>query len=200
MLGRTGILAKRGKPELIYNEWNYVRSWVGEEYKYSRIMSRKLKGASLIAGAFCVGQTSDIDMMMYYDARPSTWCGLFDTDTLEPRKPYYSFLMFKDIAKLGECVTSIEAAKDIYAIAATDGKDSAIMLTHYNDNDETATKQIKVEIENATGENGVKVEYYLLDEEHDATLIREEIFTAQKFAAYLDMKLFDTYLIKIKSL
>ena len=200
MLGRTGILAKRGKPELIYNEWNYVKSWVGEEYKYSRIMSRKLKGASLIAGAFCVGQTSDIDMMMYYDARPSTWCGLFDTDTLEPRKPYYSFLMFKDIAKLGECVTSIEAAKDIYAIAATDGKDSAIMLTHYNDNDETATKQIKVEIENATGENGVKVEYYLLDEEHDATLIREEIFTAQKFAAYLDMKLFDTYLIKIKSL
>ena len=200
MLGRTGILAKRGKPELIYNEWNYVRSWVGEEYKYSRIMSRKLKGAALIAGAFCVGQMSDIDMMMYYDARPGAWCGLFDTDTLDPRKPYYSFYMFKDLVKLGECVESVEAAKDIYAIAATDGKDSAIMLTHYNDNDETVTKQIKVEIENATGDNGVRVEYYLLDEEHDATLVREETFTAQKFAAYLDMKLFDTYLIKIKSL
>ena len=197
MLGRTGILAKRGKPKLIYNEWNYVRSWTGEEYKYSRIMSKRNKGASLIAGAFCVGQMSDIDMMMYYDARPGAWCGLFDTDTLDPRKPYYSFYMFKDLVKLGDCVASVDKARDIYAIAATNGQSSAIMLTHYNDNDETAAKLIKVEIENATRDDAVRVEYYLLDEDHDATLVREETFTAKKIGVYLDMKLFDTYLIKI---
>lgn len=199
-LGEAGIIEKRGKPELFYNEWNYVRSWTGEEYKYSRIMSKKIKGASLIAGAFCVGQMSDIDMMMYYDARPSSWCGLFDTDTLAPTKPYYSFYMFKDLVKLGTCVAPTDKAEDIYTVAAKDGKDSAILLTYYNDNDETEAKQIKLEIENAAGTKGARIEYYLLDDDHDVTLVREETFTAQKLTAYLDMKLFDTYLLKIKAL
>ena len=197
MLDRTGILSKRGKPELIYNEWNYVRSWVGEEYKYSRIMSRKIKGASLIAGAFCVGQASEIDMMMYYDARPSTWCGLFDTDTLDPQKPYYSFYMFKDLVKLGDYVKAVECDADLYSCAATNGNESAILLTHYNDNDSTETKQVKIAMENVTNQNGARVEYYLLDEDHDATLVREEIFTSRDFSICLDIKLFDTYLIKI---
>ena len=57
-----------------------------------------------------------------------------------------------------------------------------------------------VNFENVKSEKGVRVEYYLLDDDHDATLVREEIFMAESFALNLDMKLFDTYLIKITAI
>ena len=82
----------------------------------------------------------------------------------------------------------------------SNGRDSAVMITHYSDNDETPAEQVKVSFENVKSENGVRVEYYLLDDDHDATLVREETFTAESFAANLNMKLFDTYLVKIVAL
>ncbi len=200
-LKETGLMSENGEgPELHYNEWNYVREWVGESYKYSRRMSKLNKGASFIAGCMCMGQESDIDMMMYYDARPGNWCGLFETDTLDPLKPYYSFYMFKELPGLGTWVKADAKVANIYSCAATDGCDSAVILTHFNDDDNTPTESVKVCFENVKSEKGVKVEYYLLDDDHDATLIREETFTAERIAAYLDMKLYDTYLIKIKAL
>jgi hypothetical protein len=147
-----------------------------------------------------MAQDSDIDMLMYYDARPGNWCGLFDTDTLEPLKPYYTFYMAKELPKLGRWIKADAKIGNIYSCAATDGKDSAVMITHFNDNDETPAEPVKINFENFKSENGVRVEYYLLDNEHDATLVREETFTAEGFAANLDMKLFDTYLIKIIAL
>ncbi len=187
-------------PELIYNEWNYVRSWIGEEYKYSRRVSKYTpKGTSLIASAMAVGQATPIDMMMYYDARPCNWCGIFDEE-LNPTKPYYAFYYFKDIRKLGNYIDAECAVDNVYSVAATDGKESAVMLTYYNDDDSTEAKTVKVEFENVKSENGVKVEYILTDNDHSAEIIREEIFTAEKFALYINMKLFDTYLIKITAI
>ena len=200
-LNEAGLIGESGeRPELIYNEWNYVRSWVGEHYKYSRIVGKLNKGASLIAGTMCMTQPSDIDMLMYYDARPGAWCGLFDTDTLEPLKPYYTFYMAKELPRLGTWVKADAKAANIYSCAATNGKDSAVILTHFNDDDETPAEQVKVSFENVKSERGVRVEYYLLDDDHDARLIREETFTAENFVAYLDMKLYDTYLIKLIAL
>ena len=46
----------------------------------------------------------------------------------------------------------------------------------------------------------MRVEYYLLDETHDCRLVREEIFTAGQFAAYLTMPNNSCYLIKITAL
>ena len=163
-------------------------------------MSKKIKGASFIAGCMSMAQDSDIDMLMYYDARPGNWCGLFDTDTLDPLKPYYTFYMVKELPKLGTWVKADAKVANIYSCAATNGKDTAVIITHYNDNDETPAEQVKVAFENVKSENGVRVEYYLLDNDHDATLIREEIFTAENFAVHLDMKLYDTYLIKLIAL
>ena len=147
-----------------------------------------------------MGQASDIDMMMYYDARPGNWCGLFDTDSLDPLKPYYAFYMVKELPKIGTWVKAEAKVKSIYSCAATDGRDGAVIITHFNDEDETPADNVKVCFENVKSENGVKLEYYLLDDDHDAKLIREETFTSEKFATYLDMKLFDTYLIKIIAL
>ena len=200
-LRKAGLIGENGeRPELHYNEWNYVRAWTGEQYKYSRRVSKLNKGASFITGCMCVGQASDIDMMMYYDARPCNWCGLFNTDSLDPLKPYYAFYMIKELPRLGTWVKADAKVGNLYSCAATDGKDSAVIVTHYNDNDDTPAEQVKVAFENVRSEKGVRVEYYLLDDCHDATLIREEIFTAESFAANLTMKLYDTYLIKIKAL
>ena len=108
--------------------------------------------------------------------------------------------MVKELPKLGTWVKADAKVANIYSCAATNGRDGAVMITHYSDNDETPTDQVKVNFENVKSENGVRVEYYLLDDDHDATLIREETFTAERFALHLDMKLFDTYLIKINAL
>ena len=186
-------------PELIYNEWNYVRSWVGDEYKYSRRISKLTKGASLIAGAMCVGQKSDIDMMMYYDARPGGWCGIFETDTLEPTKGYYSFAFFKDIRKLGTHVETSDP-ENIYSCGATDGNSHALMLTYYNDDDSTEGDLVTVEFDGIKSEKGVRADFYLIDDDHDGTLTKTEYFTAERFSCLIDMKLFDTYLIKITAL
>ena len=181
--------------ELHYNEWNYVRGWLGEEYMYSRIQSKRIKGASLITSIMCTGQATDLDMMMYYDARPSSWCGIFDTDTLAPLKPYYAFYLFRELRRLGSCVVSPWRKENIYTCSATNGENSAILLTNYSDDDEAAADDVALEIKGSKGR--VRVEYYLLDESHDAELVREEIFTAGEFTLHLNIPLFSTYLVKI---
>ena len=108
--------------------------------------------------------------------------------------------MFKDLPKLGTWIKVPAKVGNVYSCSATDGKDSAILLTHYSDNDATPMEQVKICLENVKSENGVCVEYYLLDDDHDAALVRKEIFTAESFELYLNMKLFDTYLIKIMSI
>lgn len=184
-------------PELILNEWNYIRGWLTDEWKYSLRMEKSLKGASVIAGAMCVAQDSDLEMLMYYDARPCGMCGIFDTDTKAPIKGYYSFYQFKELRRLGTAVAIDVQKEQIYACAATDGKDGAIFLTHYDDVDEATTEEVCLRVKGLQAPKGVRVEYYLVDEDKDNKLVREEKFMSNEFSIYLPMKLFDIYLIKL---
>ena len=88
------------------------------------------------------------------------------------------------------------AKENIYNCCATDGENYAVMLTHYNDDDSTETKNVKINFENCT--SPVKVSISILDEEHNLELTKEEYFTADKFSVILDMPLFTTALIKIE--
>ena len=137
---------------------------------------------------------------MYYDARPCGMNGIFATETLKPLKGYYTFKNFAHLRALGTYVKSeYHRVGDFYYAAATDGKDSAILLTMFPDSTEDkAKKDVKIELQNAP--RGARVEYYLLDEEHDATLISEEIFSSDHFAFYRTMTPYSTYLIKINAL
>ncbi|MBE6654258.1 MAG: hypothetical protein E7608_02220 [Ruminococcaceae bacterium] len=186
------------KPELILNEWNYIKGWMTDEWRYSLRMEKSLKGASFIAGVMCTGQASDVDMLMYYDARPCGMCGLFDTDSLDRLKGYYTFLQFRELARLGNCVKTDAQNGDIYTCAATNGNDGAVFLTRYDDVDEADDEEVTINIDGVCAENGVNVEHYLLDGEHDSELVREERFYSQSFSLRLNMKMFDTYLLKIK--
>ena len=71
-----------------------------------------------------------------------------------------------------------------------------MLLTHFNDEDSTPADTLKLEIKNFPVGKALRAEYYLLDEEHDMKLMREEIFTASDFAAYLELPLFTSYFVK----
>lgn len=182
-------------PELILNEWNYIKGWREEEWSYSLRMEKSLKGASLVAGTMCAGQASGIDMLMYYDARPCGMCGLFDTDTLEPLKTYHTFICFRDLARLGNAVKTDAVSGDIYTCAARNDDRAAIMLTRYQDEDEDLPEGAFLDVSGFMGENGVRATFFLTDETGNAQLAKTEYFTAENFKIHLNMKLFDIYLI-----
>ena len=167
---------------------------------YSLRMETSLKGSSFIAGSMFMGQASVLDMLMYYDARPCGMCGLFDTDSLARRKGYYVFDQFKELRRLGTAADVCAQTENIYACAATDGKNGAVMLTHFDDVDEASAEEVCLEIEGLGAEKAVRVQICLLDSEHDNTLVREEIFTAKQCKIYLSMKLFDTYLVRFSEI
>ena len=191
-------LDRRGLTEVptILNEWNYIRGWLADDWKYSVDTERNLKGSSFIAGIMCAGQHEPIDMLMYYDARPTVMNGMFAYETYECLKGYYPFLAFRELAKLGTHIPTEYAKDDIYNCCATDGDNYALMLTHYNDDDSTQAKNVKVNFENCT--SPVKVSISILDEEHNLELSKEEYFTSDKFSVILEMPLFTTALIKIE--
>jgi hypothetical protein len=185
-----------GDPELILNEWNYIRGWMEEDWKYSLRMETSLKGSSFVAGSMFMGQASELSMLMYYDARPCGMCGLFDTDSLARRKGYYVFDQFKALRRLGTDVGVCAQTENIYACAATDGVNGAVMLTHFDDVDEAPAEDVCLAIKGLGTERAVRAQLYLLDETHDNELVREEILTAKQCSLYLSMKLFDTCLIR----
>ncbi len=176
------------------NEWNYMRNWV-DSFAYSTEQMGKIKGASFCLGSMCVGQSCGIDMMMYYDARPTVFNGLFTPYFYKTMKPYYAFAFFRDIYKLENAIVCDAVKDDIYTVASTNGSESAIALTYFTPEDTSDDKTVEINVKNV--KTGSIVQFYLLDEENDGVLIKEEKAT-EKYSVTLNMKLFGSYLIKIK--
>ena len=186
--------------ESILNEWNYVRSFRGDDWVYSLRKEKSLKGASFTAAVMAMAQYEPLDNLMYYDARPCGMNGLFSTDLVcDILKGYYPFYMFNQLSRQPRAVKVERESADIWAVAAK-GQEQNVMLSYYNDDDSAPEKDVKVTFRNVENKNGVRLEYYLLDENHDAELVREEIFTAAAFSSYIKMPLHSVYLLKIVSL
>lgn len=185
--------------ETSLNEWNYNKGWIGEIYKESMQTIINLKGSSFVTGVMCAGQGIDISMLMYYDARPGNWSGLA-AESDEPKKTFYAIKAFGELASLENSVETDFASDNIYTAVATNGKEGAILVTYFDDEIKSGSKEIKIEFDNAKFADNVKVEYYLIDDKNDLKIVREEIFTANKFASYLNIELYSTYLIKIKGM
>ncbi len=186
--------------EIILDEYNYVRGWRGEDYIYSMDSMKGIKGSSFFLGSMLACQESPLDMLMYYEARPCAWCGIWATEGLYPLKSYYSLLMFDALRQLGTWVKTDYVNDSVYYCAATNGKDSALALTYFNEDDSTPAKEVAVEFENLGTPDGAKVECFLLDENNDMKLVSKYDFVGDKFKVHLDMTLFSSYLIKITAL
>jgi hypothetical protein len=71
------------------------------------------------------------------------------------------------------------------------------MLSYYSEEDETAPqKEVCVECRNVKGK---KAQFYLLSENKDLELIKEELFASRNFNLLLKVNCLETYLIKFVS-
>ncbi len=151
--------------ESILNEWNYVKGWV-DEYVYSLKTIHGVKGAAFTMACISAAQPSTIDMLMYYDTRPSVFCGAFDYYTYERLKGYYPLYwygMFYDCKSEIRCSSKVE---NIYTICGINDADKVLaVITHYSDDDNTASKTVKIDF----GRKG-RYEIYMVDSKHDGEL------------------------------
>lgn len=124
------------KTESILNEWNYVRGWNGDDWYYTLKAEKSLKGAAFIAGTMCECQQGNVDLLMYYDARPCGMNGMFNTDFVcEKLKGYYPFYMFNVLYQLGTSAETTSDSDNGFACAAVGKNEAAVMVTHFNDDD-----------------------------------------------------------------
>ncbi|MBQ5825469.1 MAG: hypothetical protein IIW48_11775 [Clostridia bacterium] len=152
--------------ESILNEWNYVKGWT-DEYIASLKTIHGIKGASFVMACMCTAQNSPVDMLMYYDTRPSVFNGVFDFYTYEKLKTYYTFYWYGGFY---DCVKEIVAeneVENIYSLCGVDeaGKSVAV-ITYYSDDDSLPSKTLSLDF----GRRGT-YEVYKLDKEHNAELL-----------------------------
>ena len=185
--------------ESILNEWNYVKGWTGDAWLYSLKTEKSLKGASFITSVMCIGQREDVDMLMYYDARPCGMNGMFSTDFVcERLKGYYPFYMFGQLYKLDSAVLTEMDDENLYAVAAKSDTEAAVMFTRYNDED-IPNDTVKVDF-CGFGDNGTEVEVFILNEEHDLNTCFKATYYGEKFSVELSVPNYTSYLIKMKNL
>ena len=122
--------------ELSLNEWNYNCGWQGEGFMRGVRTILSQKGAAYTAACMCIAQESALDTMMYYDARPCAYNGLFAAYTYDLLPGYYPFKFFSVLADLGKYVPVSDMPCGVYATAATDGRKHAVMLTRFLDEGE----------------------------------------------------------------
>ena len=185
--------------ESILNEWNYVRSWDPAPLRYSYAQQNRSKGASFTLATMCAAQSSSIDMLMYYDARPATnWNGMFDLTQVEHSTltGYYPFPMFNALYRMGTEVASITDDPAVYVCAARDEGNAAVVLTHYVDDDAAEKKPVCMELV-GLGER-TEAEFYLLDDEHRLTLMQKISFAGGSFSWEIGVPNHTCYLILMK--
>ena len=115
-------------------------------------------------------QHSSIDMLMYYDARPTVFNGMFDFYTLRPLKGYYPFLWYGMLYDMeAEIACTGDLPENLYALAGVDAVGKALaVLTYYTDEEDQPATELSVNF----GEQG-QYEVDLLDEGHDVELGEE---------------------------
>ena len=161
--------------ESILNEWNYLVSWT-ELSKTSKGI-RSMDGAALAAAVMLTGQQMPVDMLMYYDAQPTAWNGLFDFYTFDKLKAYYSLQMFSKLYRLENQVSCLYEDADLYAVSAAKDKNMAAMICYYTLDENATEKQIKIHLEQDS-----TMQLYLLDREHDCEPVMEFTGNTVEFA------------------
>ena len=168
------------RTESVLNEWNYATSFKGDDFIHSIKAITGARGAAFSAAAMCYGQNSSIDMMMYYDAQPGVFNGLFDFYTMRPLVGYYPFFMYSELKETGDQIYARSSDKDIYVLAAA-GEKKAVMISYYTPPKDNSEKAKTIEIEGLCG----VPEVYLTDRYHDMTVIRNYHYADGKLTVTL---------------
>ena len=156
-----------GDVESLLNEWNYVKGWT-DEFVYTIESIHGLKGAAFVMSCICEAQKSDhIDMLMYYDTRPSAFCGAFDFYTYRTLKGYYPLMWYGKFYDMEYEVRCKNQPEGIYTLCGVD-KDGKVLciVVNYSDNDDSPSRELSLDF----GKSG-SFELYLVDDNHDGELI-----------------------------
>ena len=168
------IMDKAGytEAESILNEWNYVLDW-SEHFTYSLKQIIGFKGAAFASDVMLKCQNEPVDMIMYYDARPSAWNGLFSMYVhSETFKTYESVCQFSELYKLVGQVECIAEDETLGAVAASDGKRGALMISYYTDDDsEKTAKTVDISL---SGLDVKKLSVSYVDKTHSGRAKRVE--------------------------
>ena len=159
------LLLKYGydKAESILNEWNYVRSWT-KEFVYTIKQIIGMKGAAFTSACMCIMQNNpDVDMLMYYDARPTGFNGIWDMYTYEELKGYYAFYTFANLYDLGTQVEHSSDDNDVYVVAAKNGEKTGAVVTYYTENDNENSKIVEID---ACGKDMSRAKIFRVDEKN----------------------------------
>ncbi|MBQ9544313.1 MAG: hypothetical protein IJV00_04225, partial [Clostridia bacterium] len=112
------------KTESHLNEWNPVHDLRGTARHSAQV-------AAIMLGM----QKAPIDLLTLYDARlcGSVYAALFDPYTLKPFHAYYALVAFDRLYKLKTEVFCECDTEGLYAVAASDGKKRALMISNVSD-------------------------------------------------------------------
>lgn len=156
--------------ELICTEWNLVEDWFHMGIAYEKISDER--GGAFAACALCNMQKSELNIANYYQVNiNSPFNGLYKIEALKhhddplgtvPKPAFFAFECFNELYKLGTEVHAECSENDICTLAATDGKEKAILISRF-DNSTKAEKILKFNVENFTG-NDVRIYKYSKDD------------------------------------
>ena len=182
--------------ELSLNEWNYNCGWQGEDFMRGVRTILSQKGAAYTAACMCVGQASALDTLMYYDARPCAYNGLFEAYTYDLKSGYYAVKFFGDLSVLGTEAFVEGLPEGVYATAATNGQSHGILLTRFIDEAETCGCA-----EPLTLSLGLDCEKYtarLFRADADKTLTEETVAISPEGGITLSLPMYSVVYIELK--
>ncbi len=191
---------------MVCDEWNFhnnintqgyyvIGENVQEKADYYNSM-KNMFGASFVAGTLSIFQQEGLDIGAYYDGQTTNyWCGVFDFFGV-PQKTFYTFKAFNTLYRLGTEVETIcpkfENSKYTYALAATDGNKTNILLSRHLGESEFVDVEIK-----GLRDGKKKAEIYLLNDENDLAKIRTEIYNGNDVVQTLYLERNSVILIEI---
>ncbi len=155
--------------ESILNEWNYIEGWQSESFLESIRAIQSLRGAVFNQAVMCACQNAPVDMLMYYDARPCAYNGLWAPYTYDRLKGYYSFVAFNELYKLGTSMSAVSEDHDVYCCAAQNESEAAVLIARYDVGAESG--EAKIDCAMIGAEAYHTVELYALDDQHDLSLV-----------------------------
>ena len=137
-----------GGLETHLNEWDPYAKEFGTAHHSAEV-------AAMLLALQC-GHT---DLACIYDMRTNTapYCPLFDIRTHKPIHAYYSMVAFNQLYKLGDQAELTKDNSRLYAVAATNGKRHALMLSNLTGE----TQELNIE-----GVDLADARWYVLNQEH----------------------------------
>ncbi|MBO5270218.1 MAG: hypothetical protein J6B77_05495, partial [Clostridia bacterium] len=117
-----------GHIESHLNEWNPFEEEAGNGHH-----------AAEVASTILALQDGRTDVACIYDMRISgpDYSSFFDVKTKLPHQTYYAFVAFNTLYRLGTQVEAISDTEGVFAVAATDGKRHALMISNISGKNHT---------------------------------------------------------------